>query len=111
MNNFRYQVLEHKHSGLQAIKLTEGAYEGIIYTYGKVSFEEDEQNDKLHLKFEYELLDNADKGITDMKLFESYIGDILEELLHQGVAENNLTYTGGTEIDANRTKDSEQSDI
>jgi len=111
MSNFRYQVLEHKHSGLQAIKLTEGAFEGIIYAYGKVSFDPDEKNDSLHLKFEYEILDRGDKGMTDMKPFESYIGDILQELLHQGVEENNLTYTGGTEIDANRTKDSEQSDI
>jgi len=111
MSNFRYQVLEHKHSGLQAIKLTEGAFEGIIYTYGKVSFDPDEKNDSLHLKFEYEILEDGDKGMTDMKPFEAYIGDILQELLHQGVAENNLTYTGGTEIDANRTKDSEQSDI
>jgi len=111
MSNFRYQVLEHKHSGLQAIKLTEGAFEGIIYTYGKVSFDPDEKNDKLHLKFEYEILENGDKGMTDMKPFEAYIGDILQELLHQGVEQNNLTYTGGTEIDANRTKDSEQSDI
>jgi hypothetical protein len=111
MSNFRYQVLEHRHSGLQAIKLTEGAYEGIIYTYGKVNLEPNEENDTLHLKFEYEILENADRGMTDMKPFENYIGDILEELLHQGVEENNLTYTGGTEIDANRTKDSEQSDI
>ena len=49
--------------------------------------------------------------MTDFKPFEAYIGDILQELLHQGVEENNLTYTGGTEIDENRTKNSEQSDI
>jgi len=108
-SNLPITITENRHSGLQAIKLTEGAFEGIIYTYGKVSF--DEQDDTLHLKFEYEILDSADKGMTDMKPFEAYIGDILQELLHQGVAENNLTYTGGTEIDANRTKDSEQSDI
>jgi hypothetical protein len=108
-SNLPITITENRHSGLQVIKLTEGAFEGIIYTYGKVSF--DEKDDTLHLKFEYEILDSADKGMTDMKPFESYIGDILQELLHQGVAENNLTYTGGTEIDANRTKDSEQSDI
>jgi len=102
-------ITENRHSGLQAIKLTEGAFEGIIYTYGKVSF--DEKDDTLYLKFDYEILDSADKGMIDMKPFEAYIGDILQELLRQGVAENNLTYTGGTEIDANRTKDSEQSDI
>ena len=41
--------------------------------------------------------------------FNPYIGKILEELIHQGIQENNLTYTGG--IDENRTKDSEQSDL
>jgi len=108
MSNFRYQVLEHKHSGLQAIKLTEGAFEGIIYTYGKVSIDTDEENGRIHLKFEYEILDYADKGMTDIKPFESYIGKILEGLIHEGVEENSLTYTGG--VDENRTEDSKQSD-
>ena len=107
-SNLPIIVTENKHNGLQAIKLTEGAFEGIIYTYGKVSIDTDEENDKIHLKFEYEILDNADKGMTDMKPFEAYIGKILEGLIHEGVEENNLTYTGG--VDENRTEDSKQSD-
>ncbi len=106
-----YIVVESKYSGHDAIKLTEYPWEGIIYTYGKIEFEEDEANSTLHLKFDYEILDNNGKGFTDNAPFEKYIGKILEELLHEGIKENNLTYTGGTEIDANRTKDSEQSDI
>ena len=100
--------MESKQDGLQALQLTEGAFEGIIYTYGKVEFEEDEANDTIHLKFDYDILDYADKGLTDKAPFEKYIGKILEELIHEGVANNDLTYTGG--VDENRTKDSEQSD-
>jgi hypothetical protein len=108
MNNLPIVVMESKSTGLQAIKLTEGAFEGIVYTYGKVEFGEDDQNDKVSIKFEYEILDYADKGLTDKKPFEQYIGDILVELIHQGIANNDLVYTGG--VDENRTKDSEQSD-
>jgi hypothetical protein len=102
------QVMENKANGMQAIKLTEPPFDGIIYTYGKVEFIEDNDNDKLNLSFEYEVLDNANKGMTDMKPFELYIGKILEELIHIGVEENSITYTGG--VDENRTKDSDESD-
>lgn len=109
MSNPRYVVVESKQNGLQAIKLTEGAFEGIIYTYGKVTFDEDEANDKIHLRFEYDIIEYNDKGLTDKAPFEQYIGDILQELIHEGIERNNLTYTGG--VDENRTKDSEQSDL
>ena len=108
MSKLPIKVMESKQDGLQALQLTEGAFEGIIYTYGKVEFEEDEANDTIHLKFDYDILDYADKGLTDKAPFEQYIGKILEELIHEGVANNDLTYTGG--VDENRTEDSEQSD-
>lgn len=108
MHNLPIVVMESKSTGMQAIKLTEGAFEGIIYTYGKVEFNEDEENDKIHLSFEYEILDMNNKGLTDLKPFEIYIGKILEELIHIGIAENNISYTGG--VDENRTEDPEQSD-
>ena len=105
-HNLPIQVLESRKDGLQAIKLLEEPFEGIIYTYGKVSL--DEEGDSLHLKFEYEILDYNDKTLVKMEPFESYIGKILEELIHQGVKENSLVYTGG--VDENRTKDSNESD-
>ena len=107
--NKPYVVMENKHNDLQAIKLTEEPFSGIMYTYGKVTIGEDEEIATIH--FEYEVLDWAGKSLTDKTPFEKYIGDILTELLHEGVRDNNLTYTGGTEIDENRTKNSEQSDI
>jgi hypothetical protein len=108
MSNPRYVVLDSKQDGLQAIKLTEGAFEGIIYTYGKVEFDENETTDNIHLRFEYDIIEQNDKSLTDKAPFEQYIGDILQELIYEGIERNNLTYTGG--VDENRTKDSEQSD-
>jgi hypothetical protein len=108
MNQLPIKIMESKKDGLLAIQLTEGAYDGIIYTYGKVDIEEDDANDKIHLKFEYEILDMNNKGLTDMAPFEQYIGKILEELIHQGIEQNNISYTGG--VDENRTEDPEQSD-
>ena len=102
MKNKPYVVVENT-QGFDAIKLTENPFDGIIYTYGKVSFEEDELNDKLKIHFDYEILDYANKVLTDTKPFEQYIGDILQELIHEGIENNNLTYAGG--IDENRTGD------
>ncbi len=102
MKNKPYVVVENK-QGFDAIKLTENPFEGIIYTYGKVSFDEDSVNDVIKLKFDYEILDYANKTITNKEPFENYIGDILQELIHEGIENNNLTYAGG--IDENRTGD------
>lgn len=107
-NNLPIQVLESRSNGLEAIKLLDPPFDGIIYTYGKVSLDADEENDKVKLAFEYQILDYAGKAMSDMKPFETYIGKILEELIHQGIDENSITYTGG--VDENRTEDSSESD-
>ena len=95
----RYVVLENKHDSLQAIKLTEEPYEGIIYSYGKVSFDPNEDTGHLKINFEYEVHDYNDKQLSDKQPFEKYIGDILQELIVEGVGNNSLTYVGG--IDEN----------
>ena len=85
---------------MDAIKLLDEPFSGIIFTYGRVEFDEDGANASLKIKFEYEILDKNSKDFTDPKPFEQYIGDLLQELIHKGIEENNLTYTGG--IDENR---------
>lgn len=99
MNTTRpYTIVESKSSGIDAIKLLEEPYSGIIFTYGKVSFDEDDANMKLKINFEYEILDSASKE-WDKELFEEYLGDFLQELIRDGIEQNNLTYTGGTDAD------------
>ena len=101
---FKYVVVENKHTGYDAIKLLDDPFSGIIISYGKVEFEEDDANDTLRLKFEYEIHDKAGKDFTNLKPFEKYLGDLLQELIHEGLKENNLTYTGGIDNE-NRTGD------
>ena len=55
----------------------EGTYDGVIYTYGKVSFVEDKESDKLRLKFEYNVHENPNDVDTDCNDFINVIGDIL----------------------------------
>jgi DNA gyrase/topoisomerase IV subunit B len=102
-----YVIVENKRTGMDAIKLTSEPYSGIIFSYGKVDFIPDEENFTLKIKFDYDILDQASK-VFDTKIFETYIGDLLQELIHDGIAKNSITYTGG--IDENRTEDIKQSD-
>lgn len=102
MSNF--VIVENRKNGMDAIKLLDEPFSGIIYSYGRVSFEEDEANDQLRLSFEYEIHDKNSKEFSDMKPFEKHIGDILQDLIHTGVEENSLTYTGGVDNE-NRTGD------
>ena len=103
-----YVVVKSKVDNHDAIRLTAEPYSGIIYSYGVVSFTPDYENETLRLHFEYEIHDNASKEF-DKTIFENYIGDILQDLIHEGIADNILTYTGG--VDENRTEDSNESDL
>jgi hypothetical protein len=105
---FNYVTVQNKSNGMDAIKLLDEPFSGIIFTYGRVEFDVDEANDRLKLKFEYEILEQAGKAFSDNGPFEQYIGDLLQELIHRGIEENNLTYTGG--VDENRNSDSVQLD-
>ena len=107
-SNLRYAMVQSKSTGHDAIKLLEEPYSGIIFTYGKVRFEEDTENDKLKIHFEYELLDDGDKSF-DKEIFQQYLGVLLQELIREGLMNNNLTYTGGIN-DEDRTGDIIESD-
>jgi len=103
-----HKVLEKKDNAkTEALMLTEGKHSGIIFSYGAVKFEEDKGQDKLKLKFDYEVHD--DGGVLYNKEdFEEELGDFLMELLSEQLIMNGIVYTGG--IDENRTDDPEQSD-
>ena len=95
-----HKTVEKEVNGQQvfALELTENPYSGIIVSYNKVSFTEDEKNDKLKIHFDYEVHRHNDQDY-DIFEFEQYLGDFLQELIRHGVTENNLVYTGGTDDD------------
>ena len=89
-----HKVLENSQDGFQAIMLTDESYDGIIFTYGRVSV--DESEDAAKLSFEYQIHD--DNGIDYVKEeLEHTLGLLLEELIVYGVTQNNLVYSGGVD--------------
>ena len=97
-----FVVVENRKTGHDAIKLTSGPFRGIIYSYGKVKFEPQEDN-TCKLNFEYEVHENHMEYVKEE--FEFYIGELLQFIMMDELQRNNITYTGG--IDENRNEDSE----
>ena len=94
-------------NGVLALKLSEGQFAGIIFSYGRVAFEEDKENDRLRVKYDYEIHDFRPEDL-DVSAFEKELGDFLIELCMYGVMNNDLVYTGG--IDAHRENNIIESD-
>ena len=71
----KYSYQQNPQNQLTGFKIEEGNYKDVIYTYGKVSpIEEDE---KLRLKFEYNVHENPNKCDTESTDFINIMGDIL----------------------------------
>jgi hypothetical protein len=81
-----YTFVEKIDSDLYSIKVLEGLYANVIYTYGKVTIEEDIENDVARLKFDF-VIERAVAPYTREELetsdeFRNYIGNILSEILN-----------------------------
>lgn len=74
------------------LELISGPYVGVTYRYGRVELiPQDDAH--LTLRFEYDLVEG---DVGDKPSFESYIGRILEEMIHEQLAAKHVVYTGGT---------------
>ena len=73
----KYSYVEHPKSEVSGFQIREGPWKDIIYTYGKVTFVENETEDNLRLKFEYNVHENPNQVDTDSIEFITAIGDIL----------------------------------
>ena len=101
-----FVVLQSRTGEQDRIKLTEGDYSGILFSYGVVRF--DEQGDTCKLHFEYEV--HEDAGVTYIKEeLEQYLGDLLQFIIMDQLQQNSISYTGG--VDETRTTDFEQTDL
>ena len=75
METPNYTYMENPKSDLTGFRITDGVYKDVVYTYGKV--QPVEENDKLRLKFEYNVVENPSGVETEDKNFINVIGDIL----------------------------------
>ena len=77
-----------------AIQLEDHKYSDIRFTIGKVSF--NEANDNFTLKYDYDIIEN-NSAEFDKQEFEHVVGDLLLQMLEEGVQKNDLIYTGGVD--------------
>lgn len=90
---------------LHALTLTTGDFAGIIFSYTHVSFNEDKENDKLKISFEYYVHEvPKDKEGYDKEAFEKQLGDFVVELLFYGLERDFLGFVD----EQNRENDSFQ---
>ena len=88
--NKRYAFAQRKGDDFTCVKLLEGDYEGIIYKYNNVKFEELNNNGQVPLQFTYDVFLNPNKKDIDNQDFKNYIGDILVELVDQQLKDGTL---------------------
>ena len=89
-----FEFVEKPESDFYSIKLTDGPYEGVIYTYGEVRLTEDEPNDMLKVNFKYKL-EEVPKGLKENKLkkdpeFKNCMGNILTGLIEEKIQNDEL---------------------
>ena len=86
-----YEILwdDHKNEDLARIKIIQGKWDGLIYNYTTVSFDEQESEEAI-LHFEYDV-EKTPSGIDidslteeDKISFETLLGDILVEIITEG---------------------------
>jgi hypothetical protein len=86
------------------IRFLTGDYKDTVFKYGKVKFEE--KNDQVYLLFAYDVLESTvdkPKKLEKDEMFKNYIGDLLVEIM-SGNLEQEV-------IDENRTSDTETPDL
>jgi hypothetical protein len=75
-----------------AIQLEDHKYSDVRFTIGKVSFNEDNYT----LKYHYDIIENNCADF-DKPEFEHTVGDLIMQMLEEGVQKNDLIYTGGVD--------------
>ena len=86
------------------IRFLTGEYKDTVFKYGKVKFEE--KNDQVYLLFAYDVLESIvdkPKKLEKDESFKNYIGDLLVEIMNGNMNEEF--------IDENRTSDTETPDL
>lgn len=95
---------------VHGIKLKEGDYSGLVWSFGRVRFEPTE-GDQMGLNFEY-TIHYCPPNITgiDTESLETIMGDILTEILEESIKKNELIdFIKECESNESRDSNSEQS--
>lgn len=87
-----FAYVEKDTQELYAIKIKEGRFKGVIYTYGKVQLKEDKDNDELGLEFQFFVNRGCNRytldDLKESRKFKDYISKILKYILEEEFADN-----------------------
>ena len=91
--NKKYSFAQRDEDDYSCIKLTEGKFSDIIYSYTKVRFASEENaQGKLPLKFTYDIKKNPNNMNTEDEEFRQYIGDILVEVIEKQLENGTIKF-------------------
>ena len=91
----KYIFVSKKGDAWANICIREGKFKDVIYNYGKVSVNSEQENadGTLPFRFEYSIIDNATLEREDFgEEFFTLIGDILVDIIDDQLQENNFEY-------------------
>jgi len=88
--NKPYVFAQRPDDDYTCIKLTEGKYAEIIYKYGNVGFKPVEDDEKMSVIFDYNIMKNPNDVDIDEEEFINHIGDILIDLVEEQLATGKL---------------------
>ena len=77
------------------IKFLQGPYKDTMFKYGKVKFEE--KNDQIYLLFAYDVLESLvdkPKKLEKDESFKNYLGDLLVEIMGSNIEQEIVDETG-----------------
>jgi hypothetical protein len=77
------------------VKILDGEYKDTVFKYGRVGFEE--KNDQVHLQFNFNVLESTvmdPKVLEKTNDFKNYIGDLLVEIMSSNIEQEIIDETG-----------------
>ena len=81
-----FQLVEKEQNDFLSIKIKKGSYKNVIYTYGKVSINEDKENDVATLKFSYNIEETPKKWTKEQ--LDDWLYEIKEKINNFNIKEH-----------------------
>lgn len=111
-----HEVLkEYGNTGFNKIRFTAGLLEGIIVSFGRVNFQQ-QDNGEIKLSFDYETEGKPKYRMIGKEEMEKLLGDFLMSLIEEEMRQKKALFRGGKDEmekyinDENRNSDSKESD-
>ena len=95
--------VEKEDSELYSIQINKGRFKGVIFTYGKVSLNENKGDDQLGVQFKYAVHEGNSRytteDLTTNTKFKKFLAELLKYLLEEEFAHNDKHPTTDTKED------------